>query len=177
MLSNSYFPPRHAWLWLIEIEEGCVCVCVWKGGWWIWSPEAIHVHLAAHLPYGDLSRTAHIWFQLKNPNMGKCYGPSLWEMGDGWMWVWEGGRRGVVEVGVVPLWGFFMCVERPQHSNLFHIPKTNQAGYFHSGRGLMVEVGLKRVGGATEQHIKCLLFLGSCTYCYFLAETPNHIKY
>lgn len=31
MLSNSYFPPRHVWLWLIEIEEGCVCVCVWEG--------------------------------------------------------------------------------------------------------------------------------------------------
>lgn len=28
MLSNSYFPPRHVWLWLIEIEERGVCVCV-----------------------------------------------------------------------------------------------------------------------------------------------------
>lgn len=78
------------------------------------------------------------------------------------MWVWEEGVRaeeggrigGGVEVGVVPLGGFFMSVERPQHGNLFHIPKTNQAGYFHSGRGLMVEVGLKRGGGATEQHMK-----------------------
>lgn len=55
-----------------------------------------------------------------------------------------------------------MCVERPQHGNLFHIPKTNQAGYFHSGRGLTVEVGLTRAGGATEQHMKHLLALGTC---------------
>lgn len=54
----------------------------------------------------------------------------------------------------MPVGGFFMCVcvraRRTQHSNLFHIPKTNQAGYFHSGIGLMVEVGLNRRGsGAT----------------------------
>lgn len=80
MLSNSYFPPRHVWLWLFEIEERGVCVCVWGGGWRFWSPEAIHVHLAAHLPYGDLSSAAHIWFQLKKAqNQGKCYGASLWE--------------------------------------------------------------------------------------------------
>lgn len=81
------------------------------------------------------------------------------------------GRVGeVVEVGLCLLEGFFLCVERPQRSNLFHIPKTNQAGYFHSGTGLMAEVGLKRVGRATRQHIKALnvfknsYFILHCTY-------------
>lgn len=91
------------------------------------------------------------------------------------MWVWlmggsvggrgRGGVGGLLRLGLCLLEVFFMCVERPQHSNLFHIPKTNQAGYFHSGRGLMAEVGLTRVGGgATEQHMKHLLSLGTCTY-------------
>lgn len=27
MLSNSYFPPRHVWLWLIEAEEASLGLC------------------------------------------------------------------------------------------------------------------------------------------------------
>lgn len=82
--------------------------------------------------------------------------PLCGKVGD--VWMWEGGWGkglgwGVVEVGAVPVGGFFyVCVERTQHSNLFHIPKTNQAGYFHSGIGLMVEVGLNRLGVEMEQH-------------------------
>lgn len=69
------------------------------------------------------------------------------DVGAGWRKGRGGGR--VVEVGVAPVGGFFMCVERTQHSNLFHFPNTNQAGYFYSGRGLMVEVGLERLGEST----------------------------
>ncbi len=144
-------------------------VCVGGGGG-SKSPEAIHVHLAAHLPYSDLGNTTHIWFQLKTPNQDKCYGASLWERGG---WVDCGCRRGMsgggreevggsLRSGLCRVEGFFMCAERPQHSNLFHIPKTNQAGYFHSGRELTVEVGLKRVAGATELHMRYLMFLGTC---------------
>lgn len=35
--SNRYFPPQHAWLWLVGTEERCECVlsclCAWVGGW------------------------------------------------------------------------------------------------------------------------------------------------
>lgn len=57
-----------------------------------------------------------------------------------------GKRRGVLLsfFGVFLL--VFMSTERPQHGNLVHIHKTNQAGYFHSCRGLMVAVR-ERCGG------------------------------
>lgn len=60
-----------------------------------------------------------------------------------------GGEGAVVEVGVVPLGGFFfMCVDRPQHSNLFYIPKNKSGRIFPlrqridgGGGGLMRESG------------------------------------
>lgn len=92
------------------------------------SPEAIHVHLAAHLPYGDLRTSAHIWFQLQNPNQGKCYGASLWERGDGWMYVcvWGGGGfgEGTREVGGLLRSGLclsevFLCVWRDLNTVIY----------------------------------------------------------
>lgn len=66
--------PGYGWLRLRKGVYMCIslCVCVPGGvGWRGWSPKAIHVHLAAHLHYGDLSGVAHIWFLLeKKAKMG-----------------------------------------------------------------------------------------------------------
>lgn len=35
---------------------------------------------------------------------------------------------------------FFTCARRPQRSHLFSVPKTNQAGGFHSAERLMLVV-------------------------------------
>lgn len=112
--------------WLRLRNDVCVHVCM-GGGWRMWSPEAIHVHLAAHLPCGDLSSTTHIWFKLKNiPTRENVTEPLCGKGGDGWMWEWEGvvgrrkgrGKGGSLRSGLWLL-EVFLCVWRDLNTVIY----------------------------------------------------------
>lgn len=91
----------------------------------------------------------------------------------------RGGGGGGVEVGVgphsSPFFFFFfsiMCVATSTRQSISSPLKTDQAGYSHSGGGLMAEGGgFQRVGGATE----VLSALATCTWGCVSASQSNRL--
>lgn len=135
MLSVIFFLGMLGYGWL-KLRKGvsmCICVSVSEGRFTPWSnPCPPRCTPALQWPQQHSSHLVPVKrFQpremLLSLSVGKKRGVEGVDVGMGV------GQRGVVEVVVMPQWVFSfsppMCAETPQHSNLFHIPKTNQAAF------------------------------------------------